>query len=206
MDFNSSIQLLYKELPTPLFKLICEKIKVSVDDIKKIIIDKNGHFDECIDECIDNQFDKSFVDLIEKYNNMRANTIYKFIHSKVYRVFNDLQLSVSELLCYTNKIMYNLNCILLNKEEKLMAREEFPLETYLLDKTVSLSDLAKYYPESNLAKLYSFITDNIVIISFNVNIKIERNEYIHPINFVTPELIESCAKYLYSNYKKHIKK
>ena len=194
LSLFEAINLLYKNLSHELFYLICNKINLSNEQIYKIL---ELHKEENIDEL----FDKKFLELINKYNDMKSKTIYKYIQSQVTLLFVNLN---SEYCILINQITTRLRNILndwsFNYEEKLMLCEDYPLENALNKKTISLEVLAKLYPNSEYGKIIAFINQHL----FN---KISFDKYhitisLYMIPYITyNKYIDIGTDILYTNFK-----
>jgi hypothetical protein len=194
LSLFDAIHLLYTNLPNELFYNICNKIKLSNEQIDTIL---KTHKEEHIDDL----FDKKFLELIHKYNNMKTKSIHNYIHSQVTVLFNNLNNNYATLIA---KITYKIKIIehdwTYNDEEKIMSREDYPLEKYLNKKTISLEVLAKLYPNSEYAKTVAFINQHL----FN---KISFDKYhititLYMIAYHTFEkFIDIGTNILYTNFK-----
>ncbi len=122
LNFNEAIKLLHKDLPKKIFTKICKKLQLSVEDINKIIND--------YDTTIDKHFDKEFLDLVERYNQLRSNTLYTFIYNKIHSLFLNLTIQFSHLLGEIMNKLFIIDAYVVT-ENILMAREEFYIEHYL---------------------------------------------------------------------------
>ena len=194
LSLFDAIHLLYNNLPNELFHVVCNKINLTNEQIYKILkIHKEEHIDEL--------FDTKFLELIKKYNNMKSKTIYNYIQSQVTTLFINLNHNYSMLI---NQITYKIRIIendwSCNDEEKIMSREDYPLETYLNKKTISLEVLANLYPNSEYGKTVAFINQHLfnqipfdkcdITISLYMIAGISYNRY-----------VDIGTKALYTNFK-----
>ena len=193
LSIFQAITLLHKNLTTELFYNICHKIKLSNKQINSILQIN-------IEESIDNHFDKTFLDLMKKYNDMKSKTLYNYIRIKVEILFNNLCSNYDILINQIKNKLNIINNLSLNSEEKLMSCEEFLLENTLNDKMISLEELTNLYPDSEYAKTISFIKQHLVtkIVFEKFYIKIEKYMYRQ---FNLTEHIDICTKNLYINFK-----
>lgn len=192
MDFIQAINLLHSNIPTEIFKSICSKLKLSDQDINKII---QVEFDETIDK----HFDKDFLDLVAKYNKLKSKTIYNYIYSKVSTLFSNFTKDLNNLLSQISKKIERFELYSLNSEEKQMAREEFRLESLLENKEISINNLSEIYSKSEFAKSLKLIKENFSNLSFDsLHLKITTYMYC---SLDLDKYTEQCAKQLYTNYK-----
>lgn len=157
LSLFEAIILLYKNLPNDLFYNICNKINLSNKQIHKIL---EIHKEENIDDL----FDKKFLEVINKYNNMKNKSIYNYIRCQVNVLFSNLNNNYHILviqITYRIRNIQNVCLFSLNNEEKLMLCEDYPLEYTLNENTISLEMLAKLYPNSEYAKTIAFINQHL---------------------------------------------
>lgn len=198
INFIESLKLIKEK--TIFFDIICKKLNLTKDQIDKIIQIN-------YEENIDSYFDPEFIDLVKKYNEIKSKTIYNYIYIKINALFSNWRSDLTALLENISskiKIFTNYD---LTKEQRLMASEEFSLESQLFNKNINLHDLSKIYPNSEFTK-----TTNLIIETFpelnkmftSYEIKIERHMSLY-FNFInTFGLLKPCTKYLYEKYKKNI--